>query len=594
MRKTIIATLLSCAFCAGAHAQQKSSYSRLPGFETQAISLTSSSSALQTASSLWIWADKNVYQPGEALTLRWTAKSGGDLYPYSIFCYRQNNQTGVKTYFPANTTAVTDIYGRTAAQGYTLAPVPAATKQILIGSGGAISGSAFTIPDEKGMHTFVVELRDYTGGQIVKASYFKFGVVGSFENLPATISADMRLTNDKAYRVSGIVTVTNDATLTIDPGTFIIGQPGSQPPSVLLISTAGKINASGTRSRPIIMTSSQPLGSRNRGDWGGLILLGRAVLNAPGGSLNIEGLPDLPETRYGGTDDTHNCGTLRYVRVEFAGSLLRPNEETNAFTWGACGSQTVLDHLQAHYGLDDSFEWFGGNADAKYLVGTYGADDYVDTQIGYRGRVQFALGVANDDQSNRGVETDNYEFDFGARPLGKATMYNLTFVGGGSKGYDEADAPCLYYRRGAGGITNNVICYHWVTRTLGGSNFDSIQPNIDNGDFNINGVLAWDNGYDVVPPRANTIDVQVVEGFLPFAQSAARQFVFADPLLRKPLERSDPDFRPNFGSPAWGANWVAPPDDGFFDQSAKYIGAFGDVDWTEEWTTFIQEEDLQP
>lgn len=92
----------------------------------------------------------------------------------------------------------------------------------------------------------------------------------------------------------GIVTVRNNATLTVQPGTFILGQPGSQPPSVLLIATNGKLVAEGTRSRPIIMTSSQPIGQRQRGDWGGLLMLGLAPINDPAGFLSIEGLPELP------------------------------------------------------------------------------------------------------------------------------------------------------------------------------------------------------------------------------------------------------------------------------------------------------------
>jgi hypothetical protein len=325
-------------------------------------------------------------------------------------------------------------------------------------------------------------------------------------------------------------------------------------------------------------------------------MLGKAPINDPGRELQIEGLPDLAETRYGGDDANHNCGTLRYVRVEFAGALLRPNEETNAFTWGGCGKATVTEYVQAHYGLDDSFEWFGGNNDAKYLVGTYGADDYVDVQIGYTGRIQHVLAISNEDLSNRGVEADNYERDFAARPLGKAQMWNMTFLGGHNRGFDETDAPCLYFRRGAGGITNNVLCYGWTTRTLGGANFDSIAPNVASGDFAVNGILSWDNGREL--PRPNSLSDQVTVDFQPFArgdQGQGRNFVLADPILRRPDEKSDPDPRPvNSNSPVFRATWIQPPDDGFFDQSAKYIGAFGELNWTEEWTTFVQEQDMKP
>lgn len=552
-----------------------------------------------SSAAMWIWTDKNIYEAGQPLTVRWTVKPNNDFYPYTIVAYRQNNQTGVKSYFPSGGATVTDIFGKSITDGFDIVRVPEANKAVMVGTGGSVAGSPITIPNELGMHTIVVQLRDYSGMRVIKSAYAKFGVVSGFEDLPNQINSNRTLTNDKAYRVSGIVAVRNGATLTIDPGTYIIGQPGSQPPSVLLITTTGKLQANGTRSRPIIMTSSQPYGRRQRGDWGGLILLGKAPLNATGGELSIEGLPELPETRYGGTDANHSCGTLRYLRVEFAGALLRPNEETNAITFGACGKGTVAEYLQAHYGLDDSFEWFGGNNDAKYLVGTYGADDYIDVQIGYIGRVQHVIAVANEDLSNRGVEADNYELDFGASPRGKLDLWNATFIGNagspGARGFDEADSPCLYYRRGAAGLTNNVICYNWTTRTLGGANFDTITPLFSNNMFVVNGLVAFNNGVNATTPLGPNLNDQVVPELRPLAtggQAQSGNFIFADPLLVRPLERSDPDFRLQPGSPALGAQFVAPPDDGFFDQWATWAGGMGTVNWTEEWTTFIQEQDL--
>jgi hypothetical protein len=542
--------------------------------------------SVSSTAAMWVWADKQVYRPGEQLTVRWTVKPNNDLYPYTIVAYRQNNQTGAKFYLPANNNTATDFFGNTPAQGFRIVRIPEATKATV---------GTVTVPEEFGMHTLVVQLRDYTGTRPVKTAYFKFSVVRATVDLPANITENRTLTADNAYSIRGIVTVRNNATLTIEPGTVIIGQPGSQPPSVLLVANNGKLVAEGTRSRPIIMTSSQPIGRRQRGDWGGLVMLGQAPINDPAGFLTIEGLPELPETRYGGTDANHSCGSLKYVRVEFAGALLRPNEETNSITWGGCGKGTKAEYLQAHYGLDDAFEWFGGTNDAKYLVGTYTADDFLDGQVGWSGRVQHGIMVANDDLSNRGIEMDNYERNFAARPLGKPTMFNISFVGGGARGFDEADSPCLYFRRGAGGSYNNMLCYNWITRTFGGANIaDSIQPNIISGDFSVNGVLSWNNGFNTTPAAAATVEGQVVADFRALLSGPAAQLLISDTLLRRPLERSDPDFRPLTGSPVFRANWVQPPDDGFFDQWATWIGGFGDHDWTEEWASFAQEQDLQP
>jgi hypothetical protein len=220
-----------------------------------------------SSAAMWVWTDKLVYQPGEQITVRWTVKPNNDFYPYTMVAYRQNNQTGVRTYLPSNTTAVADMFGN--------APGSFGVRRVTE-SNKAVLGSPLAAPAEPGMHTIVVQLRDFSGGRIIKSVYAKFSVVTAIEDLPSQITQDRRLTNDKAYRIRGIVSVRNNATLTIDPGTVIIGMPGSQPPSVLLVTTAGKLNANGTRSRPIIMTSSQPVGKRQRGDWGGLILLGKA------------------------------------------------------------------------------------------------------------------------------------------------------------------------------------------------------------------------------------------------------------------------------------------------------------------------------
>ena len=115
----------------------------------------------RTQLSMWIWSDKYTYTAGENLTLKWTVKTNGDLYPYTVFVYRQNNQTGKKTYFPGASAEPTDINGNTAAQGFQPMQMTDTTKGVLIGSGGKFA--AVNIPNELGMHTFVVQLRDYTG-----------------------------------------------------------------------------------------------------------------------------------------------------------------------------------------------------------------------------------------------------------------------------------------------------------------------------------------------------------------------------------------------------------------------------------------------
>jgi hypothetical protein len=543
---------------------------------------------LSTSAAMWVWSNKYVYSVGETLTVRWTLRPNNDLYPYTIVAYRQNNQTGVKTFLPGEHDDATDIFGNTIDEGLRIVRLPAGEKQVL---------TSFNAPNELGMHTLVVQIRDFTGTRVVKAAYFKFGVVSGFEDLTGNVATDRTLVNTVAYRLSGVLLVTGGATLTIEPGTFVIGQPGSQPPSAIVVGNDGRIVAEGTAASPIIMTSSLPFGQRRAGDWGGLVMLGRAPNNWPNGTGNIEGLPPDPSTVYGGDNAAHDCGRLAYVRLEFSGAELRPNDEINSFTWGSCGSQTSAHHLQAHYGLDDSFEWFGGNSDAKYLVSTYPRDDSFDGQIGWTGHVQFGVALANLNNTNRGFEMDNNENDFGASPKNTPQFYNMTLVGVGDEfqeGVDEGTVAGVYLRRGAGGSFNNLLILNWVDQAILLQD-DPTFANLDSGDLAMDGVLMWLNG--VASGAQNTLQGNVHPDSVPFItgqRGTANNILVADPLLVRPQEFSDPDFRPLLGSPVYRANWVQPPDNGFFDQSANFVGAFGDVNWTEGWTMFIQEEDIAP
>jgi hypothetical protein len=561
--------------------------------------------------SMWIWSDKYVYQAGQSLTLKWTVKTNGDLYPYTVFVSVQNNQTGKRTFLPGSVETPTDINGNTGDVGFQPVQLADVTKAVLIGSGGKFP--AFTIPADYGMHTITVQLRDYTGTRVIKTSYMKFGVVKGATTVTGDITADRTFTNDTEWDLQGIIYVKNGATLTIDPGTFVIGQPGTSPPSALIITQNGKINASGTKSRPIIMTSSLPFGSRNRGDWGGIVMLGKAPINVaantnggicppdgcknPPGTFYIEGLVGNADSIYGGTDPNHSCGTLRYVRVEFAGTILSPNNELNSFTWGGCGKGTVAEHLQAIYGKDDSFEWFGGTMDAKYLVGGLGADDFTDYQLGYTGRVQFGLMYQSpDSRGNRGLEGDNSEYDQAALPYSNPTFYNITYIGSGNPGLDESNAPGIFLRRGSRGSFNNMVVANFYSPCVDISDANT-QAQADLGNVVMNGILCWGNALGT--GGGTTLASQIPGAYTQaFAQGqkgngAGKNFLVADPLMARPAQYSDPDFAGLFGSPLFRIGWVQPPDDGFFDQSAKFIGGIGDEDWTEEWTYFVLDTDMK-
>lgn len=247
--------------------------------------------------------------------------------------------------------------------------------------------------------------------------------------LDTEITEDTLLTCDTVWVLTG-ETYVRGAVLSLEPGTTVVGQNGS----ALVIDTDASINAAGTADAPIIFTSAQPVGERARQDWGGVVLLGLAEVNLPNGVGLAEGFADPPS--YGGTDPAHNCGTLQYVRVEWAGFELVVDNELNAFTFYACGTGTTVDHIQAHMGSDDSFEAFGGGFDAKYLVSSGGADDAFDLDLGFNGTFQYAFVHQDPSEadSNHGLEWSNGPDSFTATPLTSPWIANMTFVGQGDGG----------------------------------------------------------------------------------------------------------------------------------------------------------------
>lgn len=219
-------------------------------------------------------------------------------------------------------------------------------------------------------------------------------------NFSGDISGNVTWGSNDLVIASGAVHVTSGATLTIQPGCVIRGSLTNR--FSLIVSRGGQINAQGTAASPIVFTSNAAPGSRTRGDWGGVILCGNASINqyTSGGTFvgedQYEALPADPLAEYGGGvnfNDNESSGTMRYIRIEFAGFNYLPNQEINGLTFAGCGKGTVADYIQVSFSLDDSFEWFGGTSNHKYLIAFAGTDDDFDADQGYRGNWQFLLGV---------------------------------------------------------------------------------------------------------------------------------------------------------------------------------------------------------
>ena len=306
------------------------------------------------------------------------------------------------------------------------------------------------------------------------------------------IAANRTLTSDTVYVLSGYIKVDSGVTLTIQAGTKIVGDTATAGSSLWILRGA-RIIANGTAAQPIVFTSQRAPGNRKPGDWGGIIMVGRGIINRAG-TILTEG-PVAEAVNYGGgTDNADSSGVLRYVRIEFAGFDVSGGggSELNGLSMYAIGSKTVIEYVECLSGLDDSFEWWGGAVDVRYLVSYESGDDHFDWTEGFVGRVQFALGLqtlrltpatgagllATDPQ---GFEADGCNGSgctsgFRSTPYSDPTFANVTMVGMGAVETQAVGGIGAVIRRGTKGLIHNTIIARW--KGTGISVRDSVTGNI--------------------------------------------------------------------------------------------------------------------
>lgn len=397
------------------------------------------------------------------------------------------------------------------------------------------------------------------------------------------------------YLIKGQTFVRNGQTLTIEPGTIIMGDKATK--GTLIIDKGGKIMAEGTAAEPIVMTSALPAGSRDRGDWGGLVMLGNAPVNQD--APVIEGIN--PAVTYGGTTSNDNSGILKYVRVEFAGIELTPNNETNSITFGGIGSGTTVEYCQVSYGGDDGFEWFGGSVNAKHLISFALWDDSFDVDFGYSGKNQFGLEVRYpsfaDQSGSNSFECDNGPNDNVTSFLTTGVFSNFTCIGPKASeaqsinanyqhsldlrrrtavtiansvfmGYPRGlrmNQQTVYdnYNAGTGKLLNNIMVAPLVTYTGAGVSTANVQA------------------YWLLPANGNqTITAATEAQFSVLGINANTAFGNNTPLNYP----ANPNFEVTGGSLASGASFSDSKLAGL--QNVAYRGAFGSTDWTNGWAEF--------
>lgn len=418
--------------------------------------------------------------------------------------------------------------------------------------------------------------------------------------------ATQTLTADKDYLIRGQAFVRDGQVLTIAPGTVIKGDKATR--GTLIIDKGGKIDAVGTATDPIIMTSSQPAGIRDRGDWGGLVILGRANTNQD--QPAIEGI--TPAVTFGSfqssADDNESSGTLRYVRVEFAGIELTPNNETNSITMGGVGRGTEMEYNMVSFGGDDGFEWFGGTVNGRYFISHAMWDDDFDVDYGWSGNVQYGIAIRYtsfaDQSGSNGFETDNGPNDNDVTPYTNGVFSNITVLGPIKTGTSVSNGNFQHSidlrRRTALRITNSVFAgFPRGVRMNQPSVVDQYQSG--NGVLTNNILVATNNS--ATYQAGSGVDVATVQSIWEAtnetiegpASDATHQMVGIDPdLFFGSRVTNDYPSNPNFaitsGMMATGASFDnaifnEPNRAGYFDV-VNFRGAFGATNWAAGWAEF--------
>jgi hypothetical protein len=391
--------------------------------------------------------------------------------------------------------------------------------------------------------------------------------------LRGRFTSDVVLTNDTYWVLRGAVFIQEPARLVIQPGTRIIGETATR--GTLVIDRGAQIIADGTRQQPIVFTSDQPIGQRGRGDWGGLIINGRAPVNLPGGVGIGEGDTGV----YGGSDPNDSSGILRFVRVEFAGIEFSPDNELNGIAFQGVGRGTIVDHIQVSFNKDDGIEMFGGSVDIKRAVLTAIGDDSIDWTFGWNGRLQFAIVQQRGDDGDRGIEADNNGNNNDLLPRSNPTLYNVTMVGDPGTTFGAESLTGMTLREGTAGTLRNFIVTGFKTTGVAVSNPATLQQ-VASGALSLSHSIFFGNVGSNFASGASTL-----------VAANASTINVVNPELIDPFNRTAPNFRPAPGSPALSLAPAIPPNDGFFE-IALFRGAL-DVDpandWTLGWTSYVQQ-----
>ncbi|HQN59804.1 MAG TPA: Ig-like domain-containing protein [Bacteroidales bacterium] len=419
---------------------------------------------------------------------------------------------------------------------------------------------------------------------------------GQVITVSGDITTDTRWYAQAKYHLSGFVYVKNNATLTIEAGTIIKGVSNTK--ATLIIERGSKIIAAGTATQPIVFTSDKPVGQRASGDWGGVVICGKAKTNKHDDGEGVGIAEGGIGSKYGGSDDNDNSGILQFVRIEFPGIPLTStaNSEINGLTLYSVGKATVIDHIQVSYSGDDSFEWFGGNVNAKYLVALGGLDDAFDTDNGFSGKVQFGLilqdPLKSDQSGSNGFESDNDADGSLLTPVTSPIFTNVTAIGplavAATLPEGTKHQKALHLRRGTmTSIYNSVFVGFPQGLSIDGQKGNS-PTRADANELQIeNTILAGMT--DLYVEKTGTVAVPYTVAqheayFRAEARNNRDDMTMEEVIGTGFISLTSPSLLPKAGSPLLsGASFTnARLTDSFFTVTS-YRGAFGTENWTSGW-----------
>jgi hypothetical protein len=418
------------------------------------------------------------------------------------------------------------------------------------------------------------------------------------EALPAEITSDLTLDANKDYTLSGQLFVKNNASLTIPAGVTVFVTKNDDPAnkSSLIITQGSKLFINGTANQPVVFTSGAA--TKAPGDWGAIVLLGKAPTNI--GTGNADGLTLSDDTKYGGNIPNDNSGSIKYLRMEYCGGINPDAEEewTIDKVSGLClesvGSGTTIDHVMVSHSRDDAFQFVGGTVNVTHLIAYNSGDDDYDFDYGYTGKMQFIISYRSELTSTHALranamESYNDQWPTTNPPLTRPVISNMTIIG--PQGMETVPTNLnqgVYIRKGTRFVMENSIIAEYPkgglmvcpkTRPpLLQNNGSIFRYNLVQSDT-LSKAFSFDRGWDPAGFYGILADPELKDSAVNSTNQNQLLVASSELKLAGMYNSTGPDLSPVAGSPALTGASFTDADLSTFFTAVNYKGAIGTTNW---------------